>query len=66
MNGKPTLYIDQYGQRFQASTLRELREQIPGRVSKMYQDKRNGSTVHVGYVIGSHWLTAFRRVEVAA
>lgn len=29
-------------------------------VQKMYQDKRDGSVVHVGYVIGGHWLTLYR------
>ena len=67
MNGKYTLYIEQWGNRFHASTVRHLREQIGGgRVSKLYQDKRDGSTVHVGYVIGQHWLTAYRPVELAA
>ena len=32
----------------------------------MYQDKKDGSTVHVGYVIGQLWLTAFQPVEVLA
>lgn len=53
------LYIDQYGNKFWARTLKELRAQIPGRCSKMYVDKKDGSTVHTGYVIGQHWLTAF-------
>jgi hypothetical protein len=61
-----TLYIDQYGNKFVASTLKELRQQIPGRCSKMYVDKTNGATMHVGYVIGKHWLTMYRRVEIAA
>lgn len=51
-------YIDQYKNVFFASTLRELREKIPGRISKMYEDFE-GKTFHVGYVIGHHWLTKF-------
>jgi hypothetical protein len=66
MNGKFTVYLDQYGNRFYASTLRELRQQVPGRVSPMYCDKKDGRTVRTGYVIGQHWLTAFQPVEVAA
>lgn len=57
------LYLDQYGQRYYARTLKELREQIGGRVSKMYKDKKDGSTVFVGYVIGQSWLTAYTPVE---
>ena len=69
MNKKPTLYLDQYGNRFWAKTVKELREQIGmggSRVSKMYRDKKNGGVVHVGYVVGSHWLTAYQPVERTA
>jgi hypothetical protein len=63
MKGKPTLYIDQWGSRWWAKTVKELREQIGGRVSKMYVDKKDGRSVHIGYVVGQHWLTAYQRVE---
>ena len=66
MNGKPLLYIDQWGNRFWAVTVKELRSQIGmggSRVSKMYVDKKDGSAVHVGYVVGQHWLTAYQRME---
>jgi hypothetical protein len=57
------LYIDQYGNRFYASTVQELREQIKdggSRVSKMYVDSHTpGKTYHVGYVIGGHWLNGY-------
>ncbi len=56
------LYIDQYGNKFYARTVKELREKIGGgTVSKMYCDgsKDFPGVFHVGYVIGSHWLTAF-------
>ena len=69
MNGKQTLYFDQWGNRFWAKTVKELRRKIEGggsRVGKMYRDKKDGSIVHVGYVIGSHWLTAYRPVEIPA
>lgn len=65
MKGRHTLFLDQHGNRFYSRTLRELRAQIPGRISKMYRDTRNG-TLHVGYVIGRHWLTAFQPVELPA
>ncbi|GAA5483948.1 hypothetical protein [Haloferula sargassicola] len=65
MKGQLTLFLDQYGNRFYSRTLRELREQVPGRVSKMYHDTERG-TVQVGYVIGQHWLTAFQPVELPA
>lgn len=35
------------------------------RVSKMYVDKKDGRSVHIGYVVGQHWLTAYQRVENA-
>ena len=69
MNGKWTLFIDQYGSRFAASTVKELRGKIGmggSRVGKMYRDKKDGSTVHCGYVIGEHWLTAYAPIEIAA
>lgn len=64
MQGKMMLYLDQWGNKFWARTVKELREQIPGRVSKMYVDKKDGSIAHVGYVIGEHWLTAYCPVEI--
>lgn len=58
---KSKLYVDQYGNRFHASTLKELKERhcIPGKVSIMYRDKPKGPPVRVGYVIGQHWLTEY-------
>lgn len=65
MNGNTYLYIDQWGQKFFASTIKELKDKIGGgRVSKMYQDKKNGDTMHVGYIVGGHWCTAYQRVEI--
>ena len=47
------LFLDQYGQPIWARTVEELRAEVGGgRASKMYTDKKDGSTVHVGYVIG--------------
>lgn len=60
------LFVDQYGDKFGATTVRELRAKVGGRCSKMYVDRRDGTTVHVGYVIGEHWLTMFAPVELPA
>lgn len=55
--------IDQYGQTYHElgnHPRKELIERIGNRhVSKMYQDRKDGSVVHVGYVIGQHWLTLY-------
>ncbi len=55
--------IDQYGQTYHGlgqHPRKELIERIgSGHVSKMYLDKKDGSVVHVGYVIGQHWLTLY-------
>lgn len=58
------LYIDQYGSKFFATTIKDLKEQI-GRTkaSKMYVDGKDGKTYHIGYVIGDHWLTAYQPVR---
>ncbi len=60
------LFIDQHGNRFTVEkAVQELKTKygIPGRVSKMYIDKKDGSTVHTGYVIGEHWLSEYAPVE---
>ena len=69
MNGKPMLYVDQWGNRFVARTVRELRGQIGmggGRVSTMYADKADGTSVRTGYVIGGHWLRRYAPLEIPA
>jgi hypothetical protein len=57
------LFIDQWGHRFYVDTIKELREQVRGRCSKMYIDRKDGTAAHIGYVIGQHWLTEYARVE---
>ena len=67
MNGKTILYIDQHGANFWANSVKALIEQVGGgRVSKMFSYKKDGRTVHTGYVIGNHWLSAFTPVEFPA
>lgn len=61
-------FRDQFGQWYHARTVAELRAQLGGggsRVSRMYRDKAGGPTVHVGYVIGPHWLAEWAPVERA-
>lgn len=67
MRGKLTLYLDQYGNRWFARTVRDLVRQIGGgRVSIMYADKPDGRTVRTGYVIGQYWCSAFQPLELEA
>lgn len=66
MNGIPTLYINQYGAIVWAKSARELQRKHGGRLNKMYRDKKDGRTVHVGYVVGKLWLDAYRPVELPA
>lgn len=64
MRGRMMLYIDQYGNRYVAATVADLKRQVgPGRVSRVYVDGRDGHTYHVGYRIGSTWLTAYNMVR---
>lgn len=61
------LWIDQYGQKEWARTVKELREKIGGgRVAKVYCDKADGRTVCTGYCIGGRWFSRFAPVEVSA
>ena len=66
MRGQLTLYIDQYGNRWHATTVADLRQQIGGKVSKMYRDGADGKTYHVGYVVGKHWCHAFTPLRIPA
>lgn len=60
------VFIDQYEQHFYARTLKDLRNCIPGAVSKMYRDGADGQPIHVGYCIGKLWLTRYTPVEKTA
>lgn len=66
MNGKHTLYVDQYGNKYFANSAKDLKKQIgKGAISAMYADKKDGSTVKVGYIIGEFWCRAFAPIEIA-
>jgi hypothetical protein len=58
------LFIDQYGKPVWARTVKELRAKAGG--STMYRDKKDGSVVRCGYVIGRRWFSRFAPVEVPA
>lgn len=55
--------IDQYGQTYHhlgKHPRKELMERLGCQhVNKIYLDKKDGRTVHVGYVIGQHWCTLY-------
>lgn len=54
------LYIDQYGNKYIASTIKELKEKVGGtKATPMYQDKLDGRTVKTGVIINGQWLQAF-------
>lgn len=69
---KQYMAIDQYGQTFHdlgPYPRKALLEALNRKhASKMYVDKVDGSSVHIGYVIGGHWLTVYEvdRMERAA
>ena len=55
--------IDQYGRTFHGleHPRKDLMERLSNKhCSKMFVDKKDGSTKHVGYVIGGHWLTVYK------
>jgi len=63
------MYMDQYGYKYHASTIKELKKAVcpytkSPKVSKMYRDKKDGRIVHVGYIVSDHWLTAYKPVEI--
>ena len=54
------LGIDQYGKRYKMDKYprKELLEQTGySNASKMYMERKDGSSYHDGYVIGPHWIT---------
>ena len=64
MKGQFLFYLDQYGYKYGAHTLKELKKEVCPytkypKTAIMYQDKKSGDTVRVGYIISDHWLTAY-------
>ena len=61
------MYIDQYGFKYYARTRKELVKAVcpytTPKVSIMYQDKEDGTTVRTGYIVSDHWLTAYTPFE---
>jgi hypothetical protein len=50
-----------------ARTVKELQQKSGGgKVSKMYVDKKDGRTVHKGYVVGQRWFSAYSPIEIEA
>lgn len=65
---KMYMAIDQYGQTYHGLKYprKELCERLcNSHVEKMYQDKKDGTTVFCGYVIGGLWLRRCNMVLVA-
>jgi hypothetical protein len=61
------LFLDQFGEPIWARTVKELREKVGGgRVSTMYRDKKDGSVVRCGYVVGRRSFSRLTPVEVPA
>lgn len=61
------LYIDQHGHKIWARTVADLCKQAGrAKASEMYLDKADGRTVHVGYIVGDSWFTAYVPYEGAA
>jgi len=55
--------FDQYNNNFKIKKYprKELLEHLGReRAEKMYIDTADGKTMHIGYVIGGHWLSVFK------
>ena len=64
------MYLNQYGSKYFARTRKELIAKVcpytkSPKVSIMYCDKKDGTTVRVGYIISDHWLTEYLPSERA-
>ncbi len=56
------LGIDQFGETYNIKKYprKELLDQLARQhTSKMYVDKKDGSTRHVGYIIAGRWITVY-------
>lgn len=60
-----TLYVDQYGSKIYARSVKELRTKAgPGKVSKIYRELNGDVTHHCGYSVGDRWFDAYALVTV--
>ena len=60
-----TLYVDQYGSKIYARSVKELKEKAgPGKVSKIYREINGDVTHHCGYSVGDRWFDAYAPVMV--
>lgn len=64
MQSENIMGIDQYGNTFHhlgKHPRKALIDKLGGSsASKMYADKKDGSSVHVGYIVNTHWVTLYR------
>jgi hypothetical protein len=51
------IFIDQYDVVHYAHSVKELRANLGGAITRMYRDAHKGRPVHIGYVVGQLWLT---------
>jgi len=58
------LFIDQYGEKIFARTVKELCKKA-GRTKakRMYIDTEKNGTLHIGYVVGRRWFTEYMPVR---
>jgi hypothetical protein len=66
MKGKLTYYIDQEGDWYKATSIKQLKQKydLKGKHLPLYEEDDDGHTYQVGYVIGDCWLTAFTPVRI--
>jgi len=53
------IFIDQYNQVHRAKNVKELQSNLGGKCTRMFQDSKDGTTYHVGYVVGSLWCIEY-------
>lgn len=63
---RPTLFIDQYGSKHWAASLKELKARAcyRGGAAKQYRDLPDGRAAWTGYILGARWFTAFNPAQV--
>ena len=53
------IFIDQYNQVHRAKNVKELQSNLEGRCTRMYQDNKDDTTYHIGYVVSNLWCTEY-------